>query len=612
MTLRAKVLLAQIPLLAALAGLTVLALVTISRLGESSQTILKDNYRSVLAAERMRERAERIDSALLTWMAGIQPEGLELAGREGPRFEAELRFQEGNITEPGEIELTRRLRERWERVKVALREVSSSRDPPAIRREYSDRISPALEELRAAVDEILALNQEAMVRKSDRARGLAEKVRLAWAIAALAAGIVAILASTVLTRRVLRPVHVLQQAVRRFGEGDWDARARLAGGDEIVELAREFNGMAEHLQQYRKSSLGELLRAQLAAQASMDSLPEPVFILGLKGEVISINRAAEEVLGDISSLDQVNPELREALVRAYSHVLAGKGPLVPKGMQDALQIPTGSGNRQYLLWTAPFRDEDGITIGATEVLQDVTRFKRLEDLRDDMVSTVAHEFRTPLTAIRMSVHLCLEEAVGPLTEKQADLLSAAREECERLQTIVDDLLDLSRIRSGKIELRLRSVSASELTEDAVARHRDAASRASVALLCVETGRGESVLGDPERLALVFDNLIGNALRHTPPEGSVEVRARREGAAVRFEVADTGPGVPGSSRDKIFEKGYRVPGSAAGAAGFGLAIAKEIVAAHRGRIGVESAVPGGLQAKRGSVFWFTIPVSPQPR
>jgi signal transduction histidine kinase len=200
----------------------------------------------------------------------------------------------------------------------------------------------------------------------------------------------------------------------------------------------------------------------------------------------------------------------------------------------------------------------------------------------------------------MAIHLCAEGVVGPVTEKQEDLLYAAREDCERLQGIVDDLLDLSRIQAGQLALNLQRVPAEELVERALAAHRVAAEDRGVRLSKEVVPEVEVVEADAERLQLVLSNLVGNAVRHTPSEGEVAVRVAREGNRVRFEVKDTGEGIPSEEQARIFEKFYRAPGAPAGGAGLGLSIARDIVRAHGGEMGVVSA-PG-----QGSTFWFTLP------
>src|SRR5581483_5217979 len=260
------------------------------------------------------------------------------------------------------------------------------------------------------------------------------------------------------------------------------------------------------------------------------------------------------------------------------------------GGQEAFLLPRAS----------PVKTETGGLIGVAILLQDVTRLMRFDELKSNLVATVAHELRTPLTSLRMALHLCLEQAVGPLTEKQADLLYAGRQDTERLQQIVDDLLDLSRLQAGGIELHKRPVDAAELARQALQSFKTQAADKRLDLRFeILPGLGEVVV-DPERIELVFSNLLGNAIKYTPEGGTVTLAGERRDGAVRYTVADTGPGIPPEYRQAIFDKLFRMPGAKASGAGLGLFIAKEIVRAHDGQIGVEGE-PG-----TGSTFWFEVP------
>jgi signal transduction histidine kinase len=227
------------------------------------------------------------------------------------------------------------------------------------------------------------------------------------------------------------------------------------------------------------------------------------------------------------------------------------------------------------------------------------RLRPREDM--DWVATVAHELRTPLTSVRMAIHLCLEEAAGPLTERQRELLAAGREDGERLQATVDELLDLSRIQAGRLHLELARVSPLELAEDVRDAHERLAASRHVRLTVEILPDCAAAHADRERAALALANLVGNAIRHTPEHGRVVITAVRDGDMVRFEVADEGEGIPAEYRARVFDRFFRIPGRPGGASGLGLAIARDVVIAHGGTIGVESADGAG------SRFWFTLPV-----
>ena len=607
MTLRTRLLLAQAPLAAGLMLVGLVALNTLETLGQSSQLILRDNFNSVLAAQRMKDAAERIDSAALFRAAGRPDKADEQAPPNIRAFQAQLEVQEHNLTEPGETEATHRLRAAWSEYVQKLDAYRGLTGERELRRRYFEELQPAFTRVKHAAERVLEINQDAMLLKSDRARTTAERSRMLLLLAIVSGLGLALLASVSLTRRALRPLQVLSLAVHRIGEGDLDARARIGGEDEIAEVGRELDTMADKLREYRNSSLGELLQAQQASQAAIDSLPDPVIVLSLDGQVLNVNQAAESLLRVEAGLDPLSrlpPPLREAIDKVRAHIFSGKGAYAPRGLEDAIRVEGEGGGRALLPRATPLYSEQGNVTGATIVLQDVTRLLRFDELKNDLVATVAHEFRTPLTSMRMAVHILLEGITGPLTEKQLDLLTAARDDTERLQGIVEDLLDLSRIQAGKVEVSLTALPAKSILDAGVAAKEDAARDAG---LKMEEDLVEPVLPvlvDPDRISLVFDNLVANAIRHSPKDGRIVVRARPSNGQVRFEVEDQGPGIPPEYRQRIFEKFFRMPGTKGEGIGLGLYISREIVAAHGGEMGVDSG-PGG-----GSRFWFTLRVPPR--
>ena len=610
MNLHKKILLAEAPLAIALAIVCIVSVVVISSLGSHSQTVLQHNYRSVLAAQRMKEAIERLDSAALFIVAGERQKGIEQAEKNRPIFEAELKVQEGNITEAGEKEFTEKLRAAWTDYQAKFDRLQKTTSAQEARQIYFSEVETAFLQVKTAADEILAINQDAMVRKSDAVRRTAERMNTVTFTVAAAALALGLFISVLLTRRMLQPLSALSDATRKLGEGNFDTRAHVRGNDELAQLARDFNAMAGRLAEYRKSSLGDLLQAHLSMQAAIDSLPDPVVIFSVSGELQNVNHAAETLLGLMAEsavkepLKRVHESVRVVLERVRSHVLSGKGAYVPRGFEDAVQLPSLMGDRYFLPRGAPVYETRRVVIGATVILQDVTRLRRFEELKNDLVATVAHEFRTPLTSLRMAVHLCTEQVAGPLTDKQAELLHTAREDCDRLQAMVDDLLDLSRIESGRVELFPLPTAVSHLVHSALEGHKQEAAEAGLSLTLESALPEARVLADHERIAHVFSNMIVNAIHHTPKGGNVTLGAHALNGFMRFTVTDTGKGISQEYRDRIFEKFFRVPDTEPRGTGLGLYIAREIVRSHGGDIGVESE-PG-----KGSMFWFTVPIAGQ--
>ncbi|HEY2904134.1 MAG TPA: ATP-binding protein [Polyangia bacterium] len=623
MTMRAKLLFAQAPLAVVLALLGVVSGSVTRSMGGQSRMVLADNYRSVLAAERMKESLERVNTAALVLLAGhaVDPQAEVAAHIE--RFERELGAQEGNITEVGEGDATKALRAAWNEYRQTVVRYQSLTDRDQRDRDYFGRLQPTFRLVNRLADQILTINQDAMVRKVDRAEKRAQQLEQLIVIAVVLALGIGLFSSTWLTTRMLRPLGVVAAAVRRFGDNDLKARADVRGKDEIAAVAAEFNRMAERLERYRQSSLGELLQAEQAAQSAIDSLPDPILLLDAQGSVHGANTVAAKLLGidldrgAVETLAAAEPGVRAVIDRLRTHVLSGRGAYVPKGFEESVRVAnTPEGERILLPRAAPIYTESGAVGGVTIVLQDATRLFRFDELKNNLVATVAHEFRTPLTSLRMALHLCTENVIGPLTTKQADILYAAREDCERLQVIVDELLNLSRIEAGQIDLLRRRVEPESLVSAAIDVHKAAAKQAQVTLQTEVFPSLPDVFVDPDRLSLVFTNLISNAIRYAPSGSTIVVRAcagtPAEGvrehritgpAGVRFEVQDQGPGISREHQAGLFEKFFRVPGTTATGSGLGLFIARGLVQAHGGKIGVDS-VPG-----QGSTFWFSIPAAP---
>jgi signal transduction histidine kinase len=277
---------------------------------------------------------------------------------------------------------------------------------------------------------------------------------LTGALAAIGVGLACV---DLLARRLARSFRTLAMAVEEFGRGDLAVRAPVRGEVETRALAGAFNELADRIEAYRRSSLGEALHARLAARATLDSLPDPVFVLDPDGDIVSSNRAAEELLppgeGAVSKLDGLDPALRAALDTARRHVLGGKGSIAPQRFDEAVTISGANGERSLLPRAAPVYGPDGNIVAATVVLQDVTWLRDFDELRSDLVCGIAQRFRTPLTSMLMAIHLCLEGIAGALSDDQQDLLLTAREECERLEAFGDELLHLARLQTQTAQRR---------------------------------------------------------------------------------------------------------------------------------------------------------------
>jgi signal transduction histidine kinase len=274
---------------------------------------------------------------------------------------------------------------------------------------------------------------------------------------------------------------------------------------------------------------------------------------------------------------------------------------LPEDYDKAIAVHVGRDERHYLPRILAIGDTLTGFGGAAVILQDVTKFRLLDDAKSNLVGTVSHELKTPLTSLRMAVYLLLEKNFGPLSASQRDMLETARDDADRLLRILNDLLDLSRLEGGVSSLNRREVAISSLLED-MAREMKGITEAADQKIEVHAAPDLGVISvDPERLRHVFINLLANASKYSPTDSKITLSAQAADAGfVRFSVRDEGPGIPEESVGRIFEKFYRVPGQTRKGAGLGLTIAREITVAHGGTIGCVSKVG------EGSEFYFLLP------
>ena len=317
-----------------------------------------------------------------------------------------------------------------------------------------------------------------------------------------------------------------------------------------------------------------------------------------------LNPAAEDIFGPEAEyrgkhVDEVARDSR--IAGAVAEALRSQRPVAGEGAASVLPLAVAGFERAFRLRTTPMRDNENRIVGAVTLLEDITHLREIDRLKSDFIATASHELRTPLTSVQMGVHLLLEGAVGELTEKQAEVLQACRQDCERLDKLMQDLLDLSKIEAGEDKPQLASMRAGDLIKGAAERLRTQVEAKGLALRIETPVDLPSVLADRAQIERVVSNLVTNALRHTK-RGEIGLSAERRGENIAVSVSDTGSGVPKEYLTHIFDKFVQVPGATTGGAGLGLAISRSIVEAHGGQISVQSEV------EKGTTFTFTLPVA----
>jgi signal transduction histidine kinase len=243
-------------------------------------------------------------------------------------------------------------------------------------------------------------------------------------------------------------------------------------------------------------------------------------------------------------------------------------------------------------------------LGAVTILEDITHLREIDRLKSEFIATASHELRTPLTSVQMGVHLLLEGALGELTDSQNEVLQACRQDCERLDKLMRDLLDLSKIEAGESQPQLATVSARDLLNTAVKELRPQVETKGLKLSVDAPVTLPWVMVDRLQIERVVSNLVINALRHTK-QGEIKISAEQRDNYVAVSIQDTGSGIPSEYLPHIFDKFVQVPDAPTGGAGLGLTISKSIIEAHGGQISVQS------QVASGTTFTFTLPLAAGP-
>jgi signal transduction histidine kinase len=566
----------------------------LSDLGGSIAVIMRENYRSVIACERMKETLERMDSAALFALAGEAERGRALAEQNRPRFEESLQTELSNITEPGERKLAERLRGHWAAYGPALADYfTGERSTDDRRRIYFGQLLPRFQQIKSTADEILLLNQRSMEEADTQAKQLAAGATRRMTLLLALGTAPAALSVYLLSRAVLRPLGGLARAAREIGRGNLDASVPVTSRDELGELATTFNSMAGSLRELRRSDQARLLRARQVSQSAVDQLPEAVAVFSDKGEVELVNATATSVLG-LRPGEPV-PSQHAAWL---SLLVAGQaeGPMPYQPHPEIQRLALDGKERFYLPSALPLID-GGRRIGTLLLLEDVTERRYSAEATSNLLVTTSHEIRKPLAVLRQALESLRETGAG-----DKDALESALREADRLTRVVDGLDRLAQGEERRQDLRLQATEPRKLIEAAAAEFRSLYDRDGVKLTTNGTDEPR-VLADPKRISMVLGFLLDNALSHTPAGGSVTMRTEPEGDRIRFMVSDTGPGIPQEDLEHIFERFYQVPGTENdGRAGLGLSIARDIVQSHGGEIRCES------QERQGTTVWFTLPAA----
>lgn len=620
--LRLRILITLLPLLILVAVMGSAGVFLLHSLGNSIDVILRENYQSVVAMQDLNEAVQRIDSSFQFMLvahglgASKERRDLEENGRRDfeknwKRYRNALDTEAGNITiHPTEDVLFKRLvvlTAQYDQQGRAFYERAAQGEIRHQDYYGAGGLYDIFGKVKKVADDILQLNQAEMVKASNHARLSARQSTL-WLAGGLAAAILlAGFFAWYTIRTILRPIQALTSAAQGISAGNLDAVIPYLTSDELGQLAQAFNTMAHHLRDFRQSQSARLLRAQRTSQATIDSFPDAVIVIDSAGLVEMANPAARRLLGVVPKQNGHAPagswQAPEALRQPLAQALRGEHDYLPESFDRTILLGTSGHERALLPRILTIRDADGQSLGAAVLLQDVTRLRLLDQVKTNLVATVSHELKTPLTGIRLVIYLLLEERIGALTPKQMELLLDARDNSERLLAVVNNLLDLARLEQGWRQLEVTAEAPATLLQTAADAIRPRAQDKGVDVVMEADTTLPAVAVDVPRIGNALGNLLDNALTYTDRGGRITLAATAAPDGVTLTVTDTGCGIPPEHLPRVFEKFFRVPGQTrGGGTGLGLAIVQEIVTAHGGTVTCSSK-PG-----TGTTFYMTLPLA----
>lgn len=596
--LRTRLYLGLMPLLLILIGTGAYAIRVSRELAGSLSHELVANYQAILALQQMRASATRMGTAVGDAQRGGLLEARKTFATARAQFTAQLMEQSAASAGTPRAPFVTSLDEAFQLYAQGTGRFLHDGGGGSL--DDLQRNAASLYRVFDAIENLTRRDAASAQHAAAHAQDLAAATQRVLLAAIIAAVLLSLLVAWWLAAGLLRPITALTVSATALGDGQLDAPVPEFSHDELGRLARAFNTMAAKLRAYRDAMQARVLRTQRTMEATLTSTPDPLFVVSRDGQPDIRNPAAEA----LAHLPEFAGGFPPGIAGPLAEVLARGEHYHPTDYGRVITVRVGREERHYLPRILAIGDTLAEFRGAAVVLQDVTKFRLLDDAKTNLVGTVSHELKTPLTSLRMAVYLLLEQRPAGLTSTQQELLESARDDADRLLRMLDNLLDLSRLEAGVSALDLHPVAVAELLEG-IAREARGFIEASGQTLTVNISDGNALAVLPVdigRLRHVFMNLLTNAAKYSPPGGVIrlEAGAGPEGF-LRFAVRDTGEGIPPGAAGHVFDRFYRAPGQTKTGAGLGLAIAREIVVAHGGSIACNSRVGEGTE------FYFLLPI-----
>lgn len=554
----------------------------INEISNNAKVILKDNYESLNFAREMR--------------SVLDENSLPLNAVSIAKFDAQLKKEENNITEPGEKTAAKRLRASF----TALKNESI----PVEQQQQAEK------EVRKYLRQIELMNMQAIVNKNDKAQASVSKATLFLGLAATFTFLVLFSFSVNFPGFISNPLNALLEGIREIGQKNYSQRLHFNKNDEFSDVAHAFNDMAARLNEWENSNLSTILSEKLRIETIIAQMQDAIIGINEKQEILFINTSAKNIL----NLNQEKTEGKLITEVTKSNDLFRS--IINEGKAGKpFKIVVDGKDSHFLLETreitvpnlSPDLTETLVVAlkpaGKVYILRNITEFKERDEAKTNFIATISHELKTPISSIKLSLKLLTDKRIGSLNQEQEQLVQHVSDDAERLLKITYELLDLSQIETGNLQLNFIPTRPEQIVTYAVKAIRFEAEQKSVAIEQLISMQLPNIQVDVEKTAWVMINFLSNALRYSSSKSKIIVQVIQKEKMIEFSVKDFGKGIETQYQERLFDRYFQVPtdGQNKSGSGLGLAISKEFIVAQGGEIGLESEVGAG------SRFYFRLPV-----
>jgi len=416
----------------------------------------------------------------------------------------------------------------------------------------------------------------------------------------LGAILIASIFSSKFSDYIVRPITKLKETVRHIAEGNFSERIELDdNSDEINSLTDEFNKMSEKLEQYEKLNLNKIFYEKKKSELVIESMDEPVLMVDENFKILLANKSFNQIIGEKALK---NSEIKKILKQQRSKAKSPNKEQSFSLKEKAINIKDENGSQKYFNVIAtqieiPESEKEATVF----VFNDVTQYKELDRMKSEFIAKVSHELKTPLTSLGMALGLLEDDVVGKVNEKQKDLIVSMKEDYDRLNKLVYEILELTKLEANIGKIKFEKIEAHKLAEYVSKKFSILANEKNIELKVIDKSGKTNITGNFNSLLSAIENLVSNSLRFTPSGGNITVEFLVEDENLVIKISDTGIGISPDNLKKVFDKFIQIDDSAPGSLGLGLSIAKEIIEIHNGEIKAFS------ELGKGSTFQIKLPV-----